>query len=79
MSCGIRKRRKSTFWTPLPPGVFKLNVDGASKGKLGPLCAGGVLRNSKGKVLLMFFKSRGIQESNETEVLAILEAIRLFS
>lgn len=60
MSCGIRKRRKSTFWTPLPPGVFKLNVNGASKGKLGPSGVGGVLRNSKGKALLMFFKSMGV-------------------
>lgn len=73
------ERGESTFWTPFPPGVFKLNADGASKGKLGPLGVGGILRNSKGRVLLMFFQSMGIQDSNETEVLAILEAIQLFS
>lgn len=34
-------------------------------------------RNSKGEALLMFFKNVGICESNESEVLAILEALRL--
>lgn len=40
---------------------------------------GAVLRNSCGLVLAMFSKHVGIMESNEVEVLAILEALRFFS
>ena len=38
-----------------------------------------MLCNDKDEVLLMFPKSVGIRESNEAEVLAILEALRIFS
>ena len=40
---------------------------------------GGVLRNSKGDVFLMFSMHVGVCDSNEAEVLAILEGLRLFS
>ena len=52
-------------------GVLKLNVDGASRGKPGLARIGGVIRNSKGEVLLMFSKHVGVCNSNEVEVLAI--------
>lgn len=35
-------------------GVLKFNIGGASRGKLGPMNIGGVLRNYKGDVLLCF-------------------------
>ena len=38
-----------------------------------------MLRNRKGKVLLMFFKNVGVCNSNVAEVLAILEGLTLFS
>lgn len=57
----------------------KVNLDGASRGKPGPTGIGGVLRNSKSEVLLLFSKHVGVYDSNEEEVLAILEGLRLFS
>lgn len=39
----------------------------------------GVLHNCKGEFLLMFSKKVGVCDCNEAEVLAILEALRLFS
>lgn len=56
--------------------VLKFNVDGASRGKPGPMGIKCVLHNSKGEVLLMFSKHVGICDSNLVEVLAILEALR---
>ena len=52
---------------------------GAARGKPGPTGAGGVLRNDKGVILSMFSKSVAVRDSNEAEVLAILEALRIFS
>ena len=78
MSCGPSKDRKVVGWCPPPSGWIKFNVDGAAKGKPGPAGIGGVLRNDKGEVLFMFSKNVGIKESNEAEVLAILEALRVF-
>lgn len=54
-------------------------MDGASKGKWGLAGIGGVLRNSKGEVLLLFSKNVGVCNSKEAEVLVILEALRMFS
>ena len=51
MGCGLIKVRRSVPWSPPPTGALKFNVDGVSRGKLGP--AGiGVSCNSKGEVLL---------------------------
>ena len=63
---------------PSPCGVLKFNADGAAKGKPDLAAIGGVLRNQKGEVLFMFSKDAGIKDSNEAEVLAILEALRIF-
>lgn len=50
-----------------------------ARGKSGPAGIGHVLRNSKGKVLLMFSKSVGVNELNEAKVMVILEALWFFS
>lgn len=65
--------------SPLPIRVLKFNVDGASRGKPRPTGIRCVLHNSKGEVLLMFSKHVEVCDSNVVEVLAILEALRLFS
>ena len=64
---------------PSPIGVPKFNIDGAAIGKPGPASIGGVLCNSKGDVLFMFSKQMGVCDSNEAEMLAILEALQCFS
>lgn len=63
----------------MPPreGELKFNVDRATRGKLG--CIGGAFWNSLGVVVALFSKHMGIMESNETKVLAILEALRFIS
>lgn len=64
---------------PLPLGVLKFNVDGVMRSKSGLSGLGGVLSNSKGKVLFMFSKLMGIHDSDEAKFLAILEALHYFS
>lgn len=49
-----------------------------AKGKPGPVGIGGVLRNKDGVILLLFSMHVGCMEFNETEVLAILEALQIF-
>eukprot|EP00268_Persea_americana_P018287 TRINITY_DN19084_c1_g1_i1.p1 TRINITY_DN19084_c1_g1~~TRINITY_DN19084_c1_g1_i1.p1 ORF type:complete len:125 (+),score=13.77 TRINITY_DN19084_c1_g1_i1:826-1200(+) len=75
----LLRRGDSSLGLPPPPGVFKFNVDGASRGNLGHAGIGGVLRNCKGKVLFMFYKNVGVYDLNEAKILAILEGLRLFS
>lgn len=78
-SCGRRKIRREIAWITPPVGVMKFNVLGASRGKPGPAGLLGVLRNCKDDILFLFSKNVGINESNEVEVLARLEALWLFS
>ena len=52
-------------------------MDGASKGKPGLVGIGGVLRNHKGEVIYLFFKHVGMKDSNEADVMAILEALHI--
>lgn len=77
--CGVKKVKKVVHWVPPNVGVLKFNVDGVAKGKPGPAGISGVLRDSGGLVLVMFSKHVGTMESNEAEVLAILEAVRIFA
>ena len=53
-------------------------MDGAAKGKPGPVGVGSVLRNYKGDVLYMFSKNVGNKDSNKADVIAILEALKVF-
>ena len=59
--------------------MFKFNVDGSAREKPGHARIRGVLCNSKCDIIFMFSKHVGICDSNEAEVLAILEALRCFS
>ena len=79
MLCGPTKVRIYVLWSPPPLGMLKFNVGGAARGKPGLASIRGVLHNDKGEVLFMFSKYVGARDSNEAEVLAILEALRRFS
>lgn len=75
MACWLRKERKLIHWSP-PNGALKFNVDGTTAiGKQRPPFVGEVLCNHKGEILLMFSKHEGSKESNEAEVVAMLEAL----
>ena len=78
MRCGPVKVRKSILWSLPPICLFKFNVDGAARGKPGLAGIGGVLRNCNGDVLFMFSKYVWVCDSNEAEVLVILESLRYF-
>lgn len=62
------------FVVSFPSGVLEFNVDGFVRGKSGPMGIDGVLHNYKGEVLFMFSKHVSVCDSNEAEVLTILEA-----
>lgn len=53
-------------------------MNGVTRDEPDPIGIGGVLRNSRGEVLISFSKSIGDGDSNEAEVLAILEALRIY-
>lgn len=65
-------------WDPPFLGALKFNVDREARRKPGPAGIGAVLHNGDGMVLVMFSKHVGRMESNEAEVLAILEALQMF-
>ena len=44
-------RPASSSWTPPPPGIFKVNVDGASSEQEGSSSVGVVIRDSNGQVM----------------------------
>lgn len=76
---GVSKARKSVHWSPPPCKMFKFNVDGATRVKLGLVGIGVVLCNRRKDVMLVFSKEVGIRDSNEVDSLKILEALWLFS
>lgn len=59
--------------------MLKFNVDGATRGKPSSAGIGGVLRDDRGAILCLFSKGVRIRYSNKAKVLAILEALRIFS
>lgn len=60
------------------PGVLKFNVDGTTRGKLGPTGIGGALSKDQWEIIFMFSKGVGVKNSYEVTVLAILVTLRIF-
>ncbi|KAK3219135.1 hypothetical protein Dsin_013105 [Dipteronia sinensis] len=59
--CVEKKKQKSyqlKDWIPLAVDSLKFNVDGSSRGNLGPAVIGGVLRDSKGLGDLLILSKR---------------------
>ncbi|KAK3206435.1 hypothetical protein Dsin_020481 [Dipteronia sinensis] len=78
--CVETKRVKKSLikdWIPPLMGTFKFNVDGSARGSPGMAGIGGVLRDSKGKVVCLFSLGVGIMDSNSAEILAIKKAVEL--
>lgn len=55
-------------WSPSSHITFKLNFYGASKGNLGLAGFGGILRNSDGNILQIYYGSIGINSNNSEEL-----------
>ncbi|EOY25663.1 Uncharacterized protein TCM_027046 [Theobroma cacao] len=73
------RHRVGTSWSPPPTGEFKFNVDDLAKGKSGPAGCGGVLRDSEGYVVGLFFCPLGLHDSNFAKLMAILKALLPFA
>lgn len=71
LSGGTRKSKPIVSWCPLQHEVMKIDVDGASRDKPGPVGIGGVLRNHSGISSLVFTKPVGVRDSNDAELLSI--------
>ncbi|XVE78573.1 hypothetical protein DITRI_Ditri13aG0156700 [Diplodiscus trichospermus] len=71
--------RIHTCWTKPVEGSLKFNVDGSALGQPGPAGIGGVLRDHKANIKLVFSKSVDVVDSNLAELLAIREAFLIFS
>ncbi|XP_042939531.1 uncharacterized protein LOC122274569 [Carya illinoinensis] len=68
---------KLVRWTKPTLGRLKLNVDGSSNGNPGAAGAGGVLRDSKGDLLMSFSVHLGTGTSNFAEVMSLIHGLRL--
>ena len=50
---------------------FKFNIDGASKGNLGEASYGGVMRDEKGNIQVIFYNYPGNATNNMAELMAM--------
>ncbi|EOY05119.1 Uncharacterized protein TCM_020207 [Theobroma cacao] len=73
-----KKSRPEIEWEKTMEGTMKFNVDGAANASMGEAGIGGVQRNSRGEIRMMFSKSIGVGDSSLAEVLAIREAFVMF-
>ncbi|KAK2652397.1 hypothetical protein Ddye_012253 [Dipteronia dyeriana] len=73
----VIKRSIITNWSHPYVNGLKFNVDGSARGKTSPAGIGGVLRDSSGKILCVFFHFIGIEDSNSTDIIAIHRANEL--
>lgn len=76
---GVLKKKRNVSWCRQTLEVLKFDVAEAAQGKLGLAGIGGKLRNQNGEALYIISKHDEIKDSNQAEVLAILEAVRIYS
>jgi ribonuclease HI len=69
--------RKNCKWSPPPPGWYKLNFDGASRGNPGLSGIGCIINNEDGQWLLKRAKLINPTSNNLAELEAVLEGIKL--
>ncbi|XP_075521602.1 uncharacterized protein LOC142554810 [Primulina tabacum] len=66
-------------WLCPPPGCFKLNVDGSSRGNPGESSVGGVVRDSSGRVVLSFSEFIGVGTNVRVELWAVWRGLLICS
>eukprot|EP00253_Pinus_taeda_P008598 PITA_08598 len=77
-STSTSKRTKTlTQWIPPPKNTYLLNFDGASKGNPGITGYGGVIRNSQGIPLKIYFGSIGWNTNNAAELEGLLLGLQI--
>ena len=64
--------QSSEHWSPPPQRIFKLNFDGVAKGNSGLAGIGGVIRNSEGSILGVFWGAIGETTNNMAEIKVLM-------
>ncbi|XWS63730.1 hypothetical protein CRYUN_Cryun06bG0126500 [Craigia yunnanensis] len=67
------------LWKALPLGSLKFNMDRLARGKPGLASIGGVLKDCMAATKAVFFKAISVADSNIAELLAVREALRIFT
>ena len=57
--------------------VTTVRNDGVSKGNLGPIVFGGVLRNDQGHILRMYYGYLGVHKNNVVELKDLAQRLRI--
>ncbi|KAL0001314.1 hypothetical protein SO802_015095 [Lithocarpus litseifolius] len=72
------KAAEEQKWSPPPPGMFKVNVDGATSGDGNPSCIRVIIRDNRGETIAaLCMPLNGQYLSLETEVLALEKGVLL--
>ncbi|XP_073133446.1 uncharacterized protein [Henckelia pumila] len=81
ISVGLQWTLKTAIvcWLRPPPGCFKLNVDGSSRGNPGESSVGGVFRDYFGRVLAFFSEFNGVGTNVRAEIWAVWKGFLLCS
>ncbi|XP_073139140.1 uncharacterized protein [Henckelia pumila] len=77
ISVRLQRTQKTAIvrWLRPPPGFFKLNVDGSSRGNPGESSVGGVVRDSSGRTLGFFSEFIGTGSNVRAELWAIWRGV----
>ncbi|XP_073133701.1 uncharacterized protein [Henckelia pumila] len=77
ISVGFQRTQKTVIvrWLKPPPGFFKLNVDGSSKGNPGESSVGGLVRDSSGRTLGFFSEFIGPGSNVRAELWAVWRGV----
>ena len=75
----ILKLNRGKAWIPPSLDTLYFNVDGSAKGAPGRAGIGGVLRDSRVKVMCLFSAFSGFLDANAAEIKAMHEAVNLYT
>ena len=67
------------FWSPPPPGSFKINFDRASKGNLGETKYGRVCRYATSSIMKVYYGSIGAYTNKSVELKFLIQGLKLVS
>ena len=74
----VKQQAPDVGWAAPPPGIYKINVDGATAGFGGRSTMGVVIRDSRGMVVAVSYKVlNGDYGAAVTEAFAVNEGVRL--
>eukprot|EP00253_Pinus_taeda_P026720 PITA_26720 len=72
-----RNIKDNSRWIPPPINTYKLNFDGASKGNPGQAGFGGIIRDSKGSLLQLYFGNIGWDTNNSAELEGLWQGLSI--